>query len=150
MASSITILVFISAGTFCLSTLPHIASTRSLVILVDQSLLTISEAINNRLINTSTSDQIITKSGIELNVLGTYDQPLSLINKDDPNDRSRDPEIRVLLDTQVRSQLKAARVVRLSPTSITAEAGVPLTRRLAAEAGMPYTGHLLTAEAGVP
>ena len=41
-------------------------------------IITISEAIDNRLVNTSTSDQVITKSGITLNVLGTYDQPLSL------------------------------------------------------------------------
>ena len=43
-----------------------------------QPIITISEAIDNRLVNTSTSDQVITSSGIELNVLGTYDQPLSL------------------------------------------------------------------------
>ena len=41
-------------------------------------IITISEAIDNRLINTSTSDQVITESGITLNVLGRYDQPLSL------------------------------------------------------------------------
>ncbi|XP_043202078.1 uncharacterized protein LOC122370489 [Amphibalanus amphitrite] len=43
-----------------------------------QPIITISEAIDNRLVNTTTSDQVITNSGIELNVLGTYDQPLSL------------------------------------------------------------------------
>ena len=41
-------------------------------------IITISEAINNRLVNISTSDHVTTKSGIALNILGTYDQPLSL------------------------------------------------------------------------
>ena len=40
--------------------------------------MTVSEAIDNRLHNTTTSGSIVTKSGISVDVLGTFDQPTSL------------------------------------------------------------------------
>lgn len=40
--------------------------------------ITISEAIQNRFVNTTVVDQTVTQSGIQVNVLGTFDQPITL------------------------------------------------------------------------
>ena len=40
--------------------------------------ITLSEAIQNKLINTTVVDQVVTNSGIQVNVLGTFDQPITL------------------------------------------------------------------------
>ena len=40
--------------------------------------ITVSEAIENQLVNTTVVDQIVTQSGIQINVLGTFDQPITL------------------------------------------------------------------------
>ena len=40
--------------------------------------ITVSEAIQNKLVNTTVIDHMITQSGIDINVIGTFDQPITL------------------------------------------------------------------------
>ena len=40
--------------------------------------ITVSEAIGNKLVNTTVQEHMTTKSGIQVNVIGTFDQPITL------------------------------------------------------------------------